>query len=363
MTGFEVKYSGIDRMVHNLAMGQLEMQKSLSRIEDSGFDKAHADITAADPIFITSLPRAGTTMFLEIVAGAPGFVSHTYRDMPFLLCPLTWNWVSRRFRKHAEARERAHGDGMLVSYESVEAFEEILWRAFWPEHFERTLIRPWAPEDEDEDGEFATFLRQHMRKIIGLGRRRARFVAPRRYVSKNNTNIARLGWLERHFPDATILIPYRDPASHTASLARQHFHFLKAHAGDPFVLRYMETIGHLEFGKALRPINFDGWLASVSDLDPTKPDFWAEYWIVAFGAVLRTAGPRAVIFSYDRLCAAPTAGLEALEAQIGVEAGALKESASRFRAPTAHGPATDIAPDRAKRLRETLARLDARALF
>ena len=57
-------------MVHNLAMGQLEMQKSLSRIEDGGFDKAHADITAADPVFITSLPRADTTLLLELVAGA-----------------------------------------------------------------------------------------------------------------------------------------------------------------------------------------------------------------------------------------------------------------------------------------------------
>ncbi len=363
MTGFEVNYSGIDRMVHNLAMGQLEMQKWLSRMEDKGFDKTHADITAADPVFITSLPRAGTTLLIEVVAGAPDFVSHTYRDMPFLLCPLMWDRVSRGFRKPAEARERAHGDGMLVGYDSVEAFEEILWRAFWLEHFEPTRIRPWAPEDEDEDGEFATFLRQHMRKIIGLGRQRAGSVAPRRYVSKNNANIARLGWLERHFPDATILIPYRDPAGHVASLARQHINFLEAHARDAFVLRYMETIGHLEFGNALRPINFDGWLATASELDPTTADFWAEYWIVAFGAVLRTAGPRAVVFSYDRLCAAPTSGLEALEARVGVEPGALTASAARFRAANRRVPTTDIAPDRARRLEEVLAQLDARALF
>ena len=186
---------------------------------------------------------------------------------------------------------------MLVSYDSVEAFEEVLWRAFWPQHFEPTRIRPWTPEEEDEDGEFAIFLRQHMRKLIGLGRRRTGSMALRRYVSKNNANIARLGWLERHFPDATILIPYRDPAAHIASLVNQHVNFLKAHAEDKFVLRYMETIGHLEFGKAFRPIDFDGWLAGALDLDRNTPDFWAEYWIVAFGTVLRTAGGRAVTFS------------------------------------------------------------------
>lgn len=363
MSRLVVKYSVIDRMVHNLAMGQLELQKSLSRMEDKSFDKTHSDITAANPVFITSLPRAGTTLLLEVIARAPDFVSHTYRDMPFLLCPLLWDRVSRRFRKQAEPRERAHGDGMLIGYDSVEAFEEILWRAFWPEHFEPTRIRPWAPEEEDEDGEFASFLRQHMHKIIGLGRSRAGSVAPRRYVSKNNANIARLGWLDRHFPDATILIPYRDPAGQIASLARQHVNFLEAHAKDGFVLRYMETVGHLEFGRALRPVDFNGWLATASDLDPATLDFWAEYWIVAFGAVLRTAGSRAVVFSYDRLCAAPAAGLEALEAQVGVKAGSFTASAARFRAANTRGPTTDIAPDRARRLEEVLAQLDARALF
>jgi len=350
-------------MVHNLAMSQLEMQKSLSQIEDRGFDKVHTDIAGADPVFITSLPRAGTTLLLELIAGASEFVSHSYRDMPFLLCPLTWDRLSRRFRKQAKARERAHGDGVLVSYDSVEAFEEILWRAFWPQHFEPTRIRPWTAREEDEDGEFAIFLRQHMRKLIGLGRRRAGSVAPRRYVSKNNANISRLGWLEQHFSDATILIPYRDPAGHIASLVNQHSNFLKAHADNRFVLRYMETIGHLEFGQALRPIDFDGWLASASDLDPNTPDFWAEYWIVAFGAVLRTAGRHAVVFSYDRLCEKPAAGLQTLESWIGIKPGALKAWESRLHSPTAHRPATDIGPDRARRLKEVLAQLDARALF
>lgn len=363
MTEFEVKYSRIDRMVHNLAMSQFEMQKSLSRIEDRGFEKAHADITAVDPVFITSLPRAGTTLLLELITSVPDFVSHTYRDMPFLLCPLTWHRVNRQFRKQAETRERAHGDGMLVNYDSVEAFEEILWRAFWPEYYEPTRIRPWAPDDEDEDKEFADFMRQHMRKIIGLGRGRTESLAPRRYVSKNNANIARLGWLERHFSDATILIPYREPVGHIASLAHQHANFLKAHSQNSFVLRYMETIGHLEFGKALRPFDFDGWLASASDLDPTTPDFWAEYWIVAYTAVLRTAGPRAVLFSYDRLCTAPLRALRALEQRLGLEAGALTAAAPYVRAPTVHKPATDIAPDRASRLQHSLAQLEARALF
>jgi len=362
LTEFKVDYSVVDRLLHRLAMGQLEMQKSLSRIEDRAFDAAHSDITASNPVFITSLPRAGTTLLLELIASAPDFVSHSYRDMPFLLCPLTWDRVSHRFRLRAEARERAHGDGMLVGYDSVEAFEEILWHAFWPEHVESYRIRPWAPDDEDEEGEFATFLRQHMRKMIGLGRRRSESLAPQRYVSKNNANIARLEWLSRHFPDGTVLVPYRDPKSHVASLFRQHENFLNWHAKDAFALHYMETIGHLEFGKALRPIDFDGWLATASDLDPKFPDFWAEYWIAAFDAILRTAGPHAVFISYDRLCSAPSAGLAALEARTGVKADAFT-AAAHVHVTTAHESVIRIDPKRAFRQQEILAQLDARALF
>ena len=363
LTRFSNNYSIIDRLVHNLAMGQTEVQKLLSGLEDKWFDKAGTDITAVAPVFITSLPRTGTTLLLELVAGTSDFASHTYRHMPFLLCPLTWDCISRRFQRQAQARQRAHGDGILVGYDSVEAFEEILWRAFWPDHFEPTRIRTWMSDEEDEDGEFDAFLRQHIRKIIGLGHRRDQGSGcPQRYVSKNNANIARLEWLERRFPDALILIPYRDPWTHVDSLIRQHQNFLKIHTQDAFALHYMETTGHLEFGMALRPINFDGWL-DTDNLDPSTPDFWAEYWLAAFSTVLRMAGRQTVIFSYDRLCATPATGLAALESRIGLETGRLVVQATRIRRATVCESPPDITSERIRQMGEIHAQLDARALF
>jgi len=204
------------------------MQKLLSKLEDRWFDKVCADVTTVAPVFITSLPRAGTTLLLELMTDASDFTSHTYRNMPFLLCPLTWDFLSRRFQRQTETRERAHGDDMLVGYDSVEAFEEILWRAFWPEHFEPTRIRPWAPDEEDKDSEFDAFLHQHICKIIGLAHRRDSGSGnPPRYISKNNANIARLEWLERRFPDALILIPYRDPVLELE--LRRHRHRRRCH--------------------------------------------------------------------------------------------------------------------------------------
>ena len=73
------------------------------------------------------------------------------------------------------------------------------------------------------------------------------------------------------------------------------------------------------------------------------------------------AGPRTHLFSYDRLCAAAAAGLAALETRIGAAAGSLAAQAARIRAAPAHGPATDIAAGRVRRLEEIRAQLDARA--
>ena len=57
------------------------------------------------------------------------FETLTYRDMPFILAPLLWDKISRPLRKAGEKVERAHGDGMMVSFDSPEAFEEVVWLA------------------------------------------------------------------------------------------------------------------------------------------------------------------------------------------------------------------------------------------
>src|SRR5690606_32311264 len=100
--------------------------------------------------------------------------------------------------------------------------------------------------------------------------------------SKNNLNIARTGWLLEHFPDARIIVPFREPTEHAASLLRQHKNFLARHRDDPFTLEYMTAIGHFDFGENLRPINFNDWLATAAELDPTTLDFWLAYWVAAY---------------------------------------------------------------------------------
>ena len=206
---FQDRYSTSARLLHRLAFSTIPFQKALADIEDRLYAGRLAAIELVRPVFITSLPRAGTTLLLELLSGLDSFAAHTYRQMPFVLTPLVWNAVSRRFQTAPVVLDRAHGDGMTVGFDTAEAFEEVVWRAFWPEKYLADRIVPWRADDTDAEGEFEPFLKNHMRKLIALRANGAG--AQVRYVSKNNANIARIPKITRLFPDAVILVPFRQP--------------------------------------------------------------------------------------------------------------------------------------------------------
>jgi hypothetical protein len=341
-------YGRVDRALHRLAFGALGAQRRLAAVESRMFRDRIDPRHARRPVFVTSLPRAGTTVLLEALATLPGLAAATYRHMPFTLLPLLWTDASRRFQQAARPEERAHGDGLAVGYDSPEAFEETLWMAFWPEHYRDAGIRPWSAVGREPA--FEAFFRQHMAKVVAAGPPGAS-----RYLSKNNANIARLPLIAAAFPDATVVVPIRDPFAQTASLLRQHRRFLELHARDDFALRYMEGLGHFEFGAALRPIRF-----RAAPPEPEATDtaaFWLGYWADVYEAVLQTAGPDVVFVDHDRLAADPRPHLAALAAAIGAApCDRLEAAAAGFRPPPP-APAPDAPPalvERAARLHATL---------
>lgn len=322
-------YSPGDQLVHRLAFSTPRIQRAVAGLEDRLLSARLAAFDDSRPVFITALPRAGTTLLLECCARVPELASHCYRDMPFLLCPVAWGAFARPFRRRSRARERAHGDGMLIDFDSPEAFEEMVWKAFWPRHYLSDRVVPWTAEMRDAP--FEAFLRSHMRKIVLLRRGRN---AVARYVSKNNLNIARLDLLKALFPDGVIVIPFREPLQHAASLLRQHRNFLALHATDPFAAEYMREIGHFDFGENLRPIDFDRW-RDDGTADPLTLAFWLEYWAVAYSHILRRHARRVRLVDYDALAARPAEGLTKLGRAIG-----LRQPASLLAA------APQIAPQR-----------------
>ena len=349
--GFQLNYSALDRCLHRLAFGAPGLQFAAADLESRMLAADFRNVRAERPIFITSLPRAGTTMLLEALHGLAPLASHNYRDMPFVMAPLFWSRFSTAFRQRARLHERAHGDGVAIGFDSPEAFEEILWCAFWPGKYGPGAIALWNEDDRKPEAD--DFFREHMRKIIALRRPGAR---DGRYLSKNNANIARLDLIKRMFPDAAILVPVRRPLDHAASLLRQHENFLHLHKTQPFVRRYMADIGHFEFGALHRPIAFPGLAELTKGRNPRRLDYWLAYWIAAFDHIAARREQLAVV-SYEAACAGGTAAMAAICASLDLS-DAPETSAPSFRPPApARAQAGDVDPalrERAEALHETL---------
>lgn len=299
-----------------MAFAASGVQMTAADFEASIFSSSYRNANATHPVFVTSLARAGTTMLLEILHKLPELACHTYRDMPFILAPIFWSKLSDPFQKNAKTHERAHGDGIKIGFDSPEGFEEVFWKTFWPEHYTSKLIRMW--QQGNENPEATSFLREHMKKIVAL--RHPESMREARYVSKNNANIARLALLPSMFPDATIIVVLRDPLEHANSLYRQHEHFINLQKQDAFVKRYMDDIGHYEFGALHRPIDFPGLTELRAELKPDQLDYWLVYWIVAFEQVMNFR-EKIEIVCYEDVCAQGAEALKPLFERISLNTG------------------------------------------
>jgi len=270
-------YSAAEQIVHMVAFTPW-LQKALMHLDSRLFTRREQSMAAPKLIFVTSLARGGTTACLNALASLPGVATTTYRDMPFVTAPFLWSKISSLMHRKTESRERAHGDGLAIDLNSPEAFDEVYWKLLWPEHYQKDHIQLW--DGSDHDASSVAKLQTAFKKFSYQPNS-----SKHTYVSKNNANIARLRYLHQAFNDAAVIIPLRRPAPHAASLLRQHLNFLQQQADDDFTRRYMEDIGHFEFGRAHRPLLFG--TETTKTYAATEPDYWLAYWISAFTYVLQ----------------------------------------------------------------------------
>jgi hypothetical protein len=220
--------------------GSAPLWEALGELETRLLERRLRGVAVTKPVYIAGLARSGTTLLLECLAAHPEVATHRYRDFPFLFTPYAWHRfleVAGR-RRHAPA-ERTHGDGIMVTPESPEAFEEVLWMHFFPDV--RDGSASTLPGTAAQRARFQRFYAEHVRKLL-LARGR------RRYVAKGNGNVPRLAYLGEVFPAARFLLPVREPAAHIASLMEQHQRFARAQTASRGVRAHLRRAGHFEFG-------------------------------------------------------------------------------------------------------------------
>ncbi|MBB2969934.1 sulfotransferase [Mesorhizobium sp. RMAD-H1] len=293
-----------------------------------------AEIAIDRPVYVAGLARSGSTILLELLARHPEAVTHRYRDFPLLPIPWGWNWfVDRAGQVERQAKERAHRDRIVVTPESPEAFEEVLWSAFFAglhdEEKSAVLDRNTAHP------RFEAFYRDHIRKLLALR-------GGKRYVSKGNYNVTRIAYLKKILPDARFVVPIRDPVWHIASLVKQHRLFLTAGAGDERVRRHMRRSGHFEFGPDRCAINIarDGApaRAALHWRNGEEIAGWAAQWADVYGHVAdlmqdAETAQAIKIVRYEDFCADPGPVFAEVLQHCGLEPAGLIETAGRMVSP------------------------------
>ncbi|MBW3162948.1 sulfotransferase [Ferrimonas balearica] len=323
-------YSVVERWMHKLVFAVPLLEETLKGMESTLYAEQWQQQTIDRPIFIAGLPRAGTTLLLELLGQHSDTTSYSYRDMPFIQSPVIWQRASRWFTVPESRRERMHGDGIEIGFDSPEAFEEVIWRKAFPEYYRPDGIRLW---DEAEAGDRAG-LAEHVKKLLWLRQ-------GRRYLSKNNGNVARLKLIRQRFADARILVPFRRPIDHAQSMLRQHRRFRALHQSDPFNRQYMAYIGHFEFGQLHKPVAFPDFAELSRGHEPDSLAYWLAYWVAAYRHLYRQGEGQ--LLHFDGLCRRPEQGIAQLLDAVALTA--TPELLQRLAKPVR--PAPPRAADRA----------------
>ena len=266
-------YSWLEQNLHKFALSWQFMREVTFDFESTNLLSSSV---CENHVFITGLARAGTTILLNALYASNNFASLSYADMPFVLAPNLWSKIYLK-RGDTELKERAHGDGIKVSTESPEAFEEVFWKTFYDEEF------------EELENKFRVYVGNILYKY-----------KKQRYLSKNNQNIKRVELISEIFTHSKILIPFREPIQHSYSLLTQHKKFIKDAKNDKFISKYMKWIGHTEFGPNYIPIH-NQYLNFDNDLEINH---WIEQWYLTYKNAFQSLKNKKNIYfiSYEKLC-------------------------------------------------------------
>jgi hypothetical protein len=284
----------------------------LGRLESSLLAEELRRVPVRMPIYVCGLARSGSTLLHEVVCSHPGVATHRVKDYPMLFTPSWWRRATANVRP-GPPRERAHRDRVMITTESPEALEEMLWMAFFPRCHDPSVCGLLGAGDRHPA--FEAFYGAHIRKLLLAE-------GATRYAAKANYHVARLPYLARLFPDARFLIPVRAPAGHIASLLRQHRRYSEGQRKHPRSLAYMRWSGHFEFGLDRRPMHLgDGErVRRVVQAWATGEEVrgLALYWDMVHGYLARLLASdarvrdAALVVRFEDVCAAPAETLRAV---------------------------------------------------
>ena len=269
------------------------------------------------PIFVSGLARSGSTILTEVISQHPKLACHHYSDFPISWTPYWWNSLRKRLPlPKQEPQERAHRDRLMITSDSPEAVEEVLWMHFFPEAHEPDCSHVMA--EQESHPRFEKYYRDHIRKLLMVRGRQ-------RYLAKNNYHVTRIEYLLKLFPDARFVIPIRDPVQQVASLIKQHRLFSQQDEEDSRVSRQLKLSGHYEFGPLRCPIIVNENQQAHYGPRLDELSWYAKQWADVYGFLQQrmtenqTLAKACLVIRYEEICSQTRKSLDRLFAHLGLD--------------------------------------------
>lgn len=337
------QYGPAARLLHRIALGSDLVADMSFELESMLFSRG-LEYANQRPVFVAGLARSGSTLLMRLAYATGHFGTLTYRDAPLLLAPNLWGRLNRLGSRRGRLAERAHGDGMLVDFDSPEALEEVFWRV----NCGKDYIRSDHLAVMNANAEVVERFRRYVQLIL-------RHSGKPRYLSKNNNNLLRLRVIRKAYVDALILVPFRNPLDQASSLLHQHQRFKRLQAVDPFAREYMRWLVHHEFGADHKP--FFWGLRALASQDSDSLDYWLGQWCSTYEFLLMHAAeqdPGLIFVDYDRLCDRPDRTWAALAPHLGIDTLMPPGEPIRRRARPPRTPVNSQSLERAHQIYEQL---------
>ena len=262
---FNKDYNFLVKLLHYAVIGNKIVPELLFDLENFLFRKKNKLIRIKHHLYITGLARAGTTIMLRSIYASNKFASLTYRDMPFVISPNLWNYISK-YLKTKKTIMRKHNDNILINLDSPEQFEEIFWNLKTSNEYNFKNCLKYYNVNSYNLELYELFIKNCLLKYNKQS-----------YISKNNNNLLRIKSLMKKFPNAKFLIIFRNPLDHSISLMNQHINFSNLQKKDKFIKNYMNCLVHHEFGLNQKQMLFDE--EDAINISKDNINFWLLQWI------------------------------------------------------------------------------------
>lgn len=191
-------------------------------------------------IFLSGMPRSGTTIITHILSNFEQVGTYNYSDLPFFKIPFFWSKFKKYYYLNNKNINRPHGDGLKINIYSPDAFEELIWRENL-ENYNSGGFFKYLDSNYDN-----LLLKQELirniNKILLIRKKNI-------YLSKGNYNIFRINFIKKIFKNSSFIICIRNPIDVVNSSIKTHKKFIELNDENKNFEKEMSELCHFEFGK------------------------------------------------------------------------------------------------------------------